>query len=254
MSNEILVYSSITNGVSVVPIVTSSATPTFNPTQIAGCSLWLRADLGITQSSGSVSSWADQSGNGRDATQAVANNQPTFTASGINSLPTVSFTPVVFVEFLSLSAGALSSLTAGELFVVAKNTDDGVSISEPCCFTDAGGANYIPFADRKIYDNFGSDSRHDTGYAPAAGVWSSPWLYNVSAITNEWIARLNGSIVFTDATNTVGSFTNCRIGCDPGNAVGMRGNVSEVIIYNSKLSSGDRATVVSYLNTRYNIF
>ena len=41
----------------------------FVPTQLSGCQLWLRADEGVTLSSGLVSAWADQSGNGNNASQ-----------------------------------------------------------------------------------------------------------------------------------------------------------------------------------------
>jgi len=40
--------------------------------------------------SGFVVTWYDQSGNGRDATQATAGSQPAYVASGINSLPAFS--------------------------------------------------------------------------------------------------------------------------------------------------------------------
>src|SRR3990167_3839844 len=65
----------------------------FLPTDIAGCKVWLRADLGVTLNGGTVSAWANQA----DATtlvsvvQAVTPNQPTYRASGINGLPDLDF-------------------------------------------------------------------------------------------------------------------------------------------------------------------
>ena len=44
--------------------------PINDPLDITGCGLWLDASLGITEAGTGVSSWADQSGNGRD--QALA--------------------------------------------------------------------------------------------------------------------------------------------------------------------------------------
>jgi len=51
---------------------------TFNtPADLTDVELWLRADLGVTQSGGQVSTWADQSGNGNDFVQATGANKPT---------------------------------------------------------------------------------------------------------------------------------------------------------------------------------
>jgi len=64
----------------------------WNPS-FATTELWLdAADSGTTtESGGSLSSWADKSGNGRDAVQATSGDQPLLQAASLNSLPTVSF-------------------------------------------------------------------------------------------------------------------------------------------------------------------
>lgn len=55
--------------------------------------LWLDADSpsSITLNGATVSQWNDLSGNGRNATQATASNQPTYTANGLNSKPVLTF-------------------------------------------------------------------------------------------------------------------------------------------------------------------
>ncbi len=63
-----------------------------NPARLPGCVLWLRADLGVTlQGSNAVSNWADQSGNGNDASQAGPGQQPIWTPNSVNGLPTINF-------------------------------------------------------------------------------------------------------------------------------------------------------------------
>jgi len=66
----------------------------FIPSRLPGCMLWLRADLGVTLNGATVSSWADQSGNGVTVTQGTTSKQPTFnagTAGVLNGLPTLQF-------------------------------------------------------------------------------------------------------------------------------------------------------------------
>jgi hypothetical protein len=53
----------------------------FTPTSLSGCVLWLRADLGVTLNGSTVSAWADQSGNGNNASQGTAASQPTYNAT-----------------------------------------------------------------------------------------------------------------------------------------------------------------------------
>jgi len=52
--------------------------PDADPPAVAeGLLLWLRADLGVTESSGAISEWSDQSGNQLHARQVEAARQPT---------------------------------------------------------------------------------------------------------------------------------------------------------------------------------
>ena len=51
---------------------------------------WLRGDKGVTATT-TISSWADQSGVGLNATQATVASQPAFTFNAINGQPVVSF-------------------------------------------------------------------------------------------------------------------------------------------------------------------
>lgn len=57
----------------------------FSPKDISGLTIWLRADsTAVTLNGGNVSNWADQSGNGKDVSQATAAKQPLYVASSAN--------------------------------------------------------------------------------------------------------------------------------------------------------------------------
>ena len=59
--------------------------PSFESNSMA---LWLRADAGLTESSGTVTAWADQSNHSRAIT---VSGSPSFVGSGIGSQPSVGF-------------------------------------------------------------------------------------------------------------------------------------------------------------------
>jgi len=65
----------------------------FSPARLSGLALWLDPSQGITLNSGAVSQWDDKSGNGNDAAQATAANQPLYKTApdGINSAPALLF-------------------------------------------------------------------------------------------------------------------------------------------------------------------
>jgi hypothetical protein len=63
--------------------------PEFTPGDLTDLFAWYRADLGVTESSGTVSAWADQSSNGHDLTMS---GDPNYNATrGPNSTPDIYF-------------------------------------------------------------------------------------------------------------------------------------------------------------------
>lgn len=69
--------------------------PLWTPTQISSSlELWLKADTGVVQSGGNVSSWTDQSGKSRSFTASTANglDAPILSGSGTNSAILTSYT------------------------------------------------------------------------------------------------------------------------------------------------------------------
>ena len=59
----------------------------WTPKDITGCVLWLRSDLGIILNGSTVSTWADQSGNGLDVSQSTDTRQPSWVSNQPNGYP-----------------------------------------------------------------------------------------------------------------------------------------------------------------------
>jgi hypothetical protein len=79
--------------------------PIWTPKNIEGLLLWLRSDKGVTSGSG-VSAWADQSGNGYNATQSTSGKQPLLTASEFGTIPGVVFDGID--DFLEIDSSIVS--------------------------------------------------------------------------------------------------------------------------------------------------
>jgi hypothetical protein len=78
--------------------------PAWTPSQLT-TALWLDANDAstITLNGSTVSQWNDKSGNGRNASQATAANQPTYSASNINGKPAVVWPNSANPRFLATS-------------------------------------------------------------------------------------------------------------------------------------------------------
>lgn len=72
-----------------------------DPADLTGLFAWFDAEIGITESGGAISAWADQSGNGNDLAQSTAGRKPQYTAAEFGSDHGVTFSPT---DALSLAA------------------------------------------------------------------------------------------------------------------------------------------------------
>ena len=223
------------------------------PSTVAGNVLWLMSDQGVTSSGGIVTTWSDQSGNGRDFTQPTSGNRPTITSagSGINSIASIKF---VASSTQSLIGPSLSALTSGaEVFLVHKPTSDGSTQVCHWRFGSQAQSAFYPYIDRLIYDNFGSSSNR---FHPSTTVANAAQIYNVVATGSEWTALIDGTQIFTSGSNTVGwDAAGSLLGASSAGGITpgawYDGLMSACIIYDHKLSTADRATVMSGLRAKY---
>lgn len=223
------------------------AIPTsFLPTSITGCQLWLLGDdLGAVDSA--ISSWADQSGNGRNATQGTGSSQPAVKI-GVNGKKCASFDGG---DQLDTSSFGLNNLTC---FFVFRATGNGLLYMH-----NPGGAD-ISY----LYTTTGNTVNIQVGATQSAkdlsASWGSDglWRTAVQAYDGTHAGHklyLNGAdqTLSTAATGTPGLRTGVfRVGAGNGGLF-LTGQISEVIIYNAALTDSQRQQVEGYLANKYAI-
>lgn len=222
---------------------------------------WLRADLGTfqdlvgtipaTADGDPVRLWKDQTPNPIfDVNNAADNNRPLLKLAVVNGQAVLRFdgTDDYFKFALSVFVGT----AAAEAFLVVKKvvSDDAKGYWQQ----DAGGNTiHHRFTDLHMYDGFMSTVRKDCG---TLGGSLAAWrLYNVSSALNAWTNRLDGTQVFTTATNTVSGVDPGAIGRTIGynGATYLSGDIAEFIVYNAVLSTNDRNLIGGYVQDRYGI-
>ncbi|RLT37902.1 MAG: hypothetical protein DWI57_12995, partial [Chloroflexi bacterium] len=186
----------------------------------ANLQLWLKANVGVTESGGNdITQWLDSAG--LHTPTGGYYSDPDLMDSGSDL---INFNPVVHFDnddYMRWEGDPFpTSFTAGELFIVGKeatpDTADHYSLFD---FGGGGSGPRYTFSDRRIYDDFGSSDRKvwtpsNTATAGAEGATgatvSGPnrlttdyHIYNILSETNNWQAAFDGVTALTDSTNTV---------------------------------------------------
>lgn len=206
----------------------------FEPADLSGLELWVRADQGITLNGNYVAQWDDQSGNNRHCTSDFDVIRPTLLGDALNGLPAVSFDGVEdFMQFPEINN------VRTVFWVLRENPASTGTVSRPLLGW-SGGLTYLRGPNKEFW-------------YPA---FSDPGVFNGQT-------RLNFENI--DGTTTVVPTEFCitsLVTAAPLNASHLTmelnifgrtwwGEIAEVLIYSNALSTEEIAQVENYLATKY---
>jgi len=220
---------------------------------------WWKADAITGYSDGqNMTNWVDSSGNGYDLTQTNAVSGPVYKTSRVKGLPAVNFGTITNNTFFNVP-GFITNATHAEIFFVVRQRPDFAASIAQSGFSSTGsdtGANatgHLSYTDGNQYVNFGTTTRKTTTY-PKLGF--NQWrIVNYSTTTNDFTVRLDAVQYYNDATNVVawGAGTNRWIGhaINSGSNRYFNGDIAEIVLYDSVLSTRDRGQTYAYLYRKY---
>lgn len=232
----------------------------FNPeTDVSSASMlaWLEAGADCENSSGvpatngqTIEFWRDKSTQGNDFSQSTAGDRPTFVSDGgseYSNAPVVRFTSATNQYLTTISAG-FNTLTEGEVFLLVD-----IEADPPAGFQasgiwkiGSGSTPHFPYIDSKIYDDFGTSNRKTVGN-PTPSL-ETPRIYNPVSASSDWSTRLDGTQIFSTASNTVSFPADAIIGrSDVNNR--LNGRIRAFFFYDAKLSTSDRTAVYNYMDS-----
>ena len=233
----------------------SAAGGVTDPTDIAGCQLWLDAEQGVYSDAGTtlannndtVQQWNDQSGNGYNVTQTSEALRPTLKTSGINSKDSVEFDVSDFMDGASPVVSPPNTIFA--VFHITSS--------------DTFGA--------VVYDS-DANSRHNFFWNVAAGAYrascqnaetttqttlSADYISSVIQNGASSSIHMNGADVGDGSvdlgTNDLDGITLGTVRAGLSADFYMRGQIAEVIVYDTALSTADRQAVETYLANKWGI-
>jgi len=206
---------------------------------------WLKSDtLGLTNGA-TVTLWTDSSGNGNNGTSS-GSNAPIFLTNQTGGLPAVKFDGTN--DYLALPS-FLNTAVAAEAFVVLK--PDGSS-SGPL-WTLSTNYSATAYNTTGISDNFGRPSLTAVGSSTALAGFH---VYDVSSRSNDWVARVNGTILAWNSNATVKFPTALALGRSATAASTYsygKPYIAEVLIYNKVLTDSQRISIGKYLSGKYSV-
>lgn len=227
-----------------------------------GSVVWLDMDAAnVTLTSGRVSTWSDISGNGNDANEGGSSG-PTYnsTDSEFNNLPSASWLGSDYLEVTDDATLDFNGTGGFTVYVVA-NWDAGVATFEmmlthtnTTSWTQGWGILFYAGEVRFWVNNWNTVSQR------AAITWSDTtnthifkFHYDQTTITGQAFGPSAAVDTQAYTAAVVDASDGMEIGRGGSNTYDWGGKISEIIIYNSPLSTEDQTTTEEYLSNKYNI-
>ena len=212
--------------------------------------LWLRADdLTAVGNGNPVSNWTDASGNNNNATQA-GGSRPVWVTNVINSRPAVRFDGVNdhYPGVFTVSAQNSSMFT-----VFSANHTGSASPDGPVWQYNDASINSGFFPRYSNGNQFVATTA--AGWITKATTFSQNVWYTTTVLYKTGVTELwqNGTLNDNAATNSIslGSFTIGRRNVGTTNY--FKGDISELIYYNTPLNTAQHIIVNNYLAAKYGL-
>ena len=239
---------------------TSKSIYGFDPRSVLGCVLWLDGadSRTLTFSSGSnISSWADKSGNGNNAT---ATGTPTYNTAGLNSRPAIAFNGSCYFQGnVSITGQTLTCFAVGSFVNSGGGDQRFVSLAA------TGQADWNSASRTTGINNQGSSTIISTyrntpaSFPQHSNPYGTPFIAcSVYDGTDGYIYvnGLPGNVQASYASAGTFAISKYCIGEQvlvTGEIIRNGGFVSEILIYTTALTTAQRQAVEGYLAWKWGL-
>jgi hypothetical protein len=256
--------------------------PAFKPSDISGLQLWLDATTGlfdatsggsaVTTNASSVARWEDQSGNGRHATQATSGYRATLRTSVQNSRNIIRFDGTDDF-YTGLSAALLNSTSTNKFsFFIAwipdldsrqsafggggilRKMTNGGSGDNDWYFGVRSGGSFVMNITGGANKAIASTSTLTTNTAHVVGLtFDGTASTTVSNRVTLYLSKTSETKVLGDGSGGWGNGDGELGRGYTSSSYYYKGDVCEIVVYDSVLSSANITSVVDYLKSRWGI-
>ena len=228
----------------------------FKPTDIGGCQLWLDASDSTTISltGSTVTQINDKSGNSNNTSSSTGT--VTYAAGGLNSRPAFSFNATGgFRGPISITGTTLTAFTVATLNSGVNYNGRLLGLANATQNDYAYATTGQPFFCRNGGPNV-SGYRNNTYMSYQINTFDTPFIGTSQFTGSSNITSINGTpgTAVADANGSF-SITKYGFGCEGLSDAGVNwyGYCSEMILYNSLLSTAQRQQVEAYLAQKWGL-
>ena len=222
----------------------------FDPRSVPGCVVWLDpADTSsVTLNGANVSQLRDKSGLGYNMSQSNARNQPTY-STALNGNRMLTFTQASSTRLSNVSFPAFIGPRAASYFLVEYNMTS--ASGNPGPFGYSAGPNFGII----MQSNAGFTGRLQPFQSGIASFTSATprltFLYKVNVGSSNMIGFVNGTSQ-TVSDTTSGTYSGTfSVGSGPNGFIS--GNICELIIFNTVLTTAQRQQIEGYLTWKWGV-
>jgi hypothetical protein len=204
---------------------------------------------------GFVTTWYDQSGNVRNATQSTATNQPQIVSNGslvlMNNKPSVSFTTS------NMTFTQIAGVSGLDIFVVSNFTNvtgggQNWNIASPILAETSGSVQDFALGAKSSKMSIWAENNNNIFLQTTATISiNTPYIYNGYGSSTSVGVGFNGGNYVT-GTGRRNDLIVRALGKD-STSIQFTGNLSEVIVYTS-IQSSNRPSINSEINSFYSIY
>ncbi len=213
-----------------------------DPISLGSCALWLDASVAssISATGGAVDTWADQSGNGRDAT-ATTTLRPT---TGTRTYPVSALNVLDFNGTTNMMHTPSFVTTTPFTVAAVIQNDSGANSTQQMIMSDVTNSRSIQKGASNAWLVF-------DGNTLSAGTVNTSAHYLIATCVSA------GAILSIDGTETSGSTGTgawqggINIGGSAGPANFWNGTIAELVIYALTVGSSDRAALGAYFTDKW---
>ncbi len=246
------------NSVSLICLATNSSPSGMTITN--GLKFWLRGDTGVvTNSQGMVSQWSDQSIYTNHAVQATTTNQPRWIGNALNGKPVIKFNGTN--SFLQATSPIWASNDFSYIVIWKKDAD---SLTHHCVLARPQSAatpgNYFFFGSLNGTSSATNVMLNTSACVGSTNLFPNTTTYSLTSVTrSDNVTKgtklyVNG-LLDSESSTTGGITTVGSTGYQffVGGWGGYFGNISiaEILVYDRSLSTSERQSVETYLQTKF---
>jgi len=210
-----------------------------------GLAYWFdSSDTSTLTISTTVSAWANKGTLGGSATNTAATQQPTWSASDLG-YPGIRFDGSD--DSLSIAG---SSFTEAEMYVIFQINAWPGNAGAVYTYGTAGASNHHPYFDGLVYDGFATNLRKD-GISVTAGTFTSPTLMNILSAPSNYVMRINGTQIYSNAVNVVSNGTTLFLG--KGFSIPLAGVIREFGVRGTAFTANERTQLYEYVKQKWGV-